>query len=233
MEHIVNGFQSLMEIQQFETFFKLILIVILAGIVGYERESWKKPAGFRAYVLVGISSVLVMICGELLHEADGADPTRIPAQLLSGIGFLGAGTILRDGFNVKGLTTAAGLLAVTCIGLIIGAGFYLCGIIATFVVYCVLSYSHFFSNTLEHYYFIDLEISTKKPKEIIEYVKDILNKQKLEIIKMKIYENDDDENKDYIKLEAKYKESIDANKIISDIMKIESVGEVIEIKSAE
>ena len=124
MEQIVEGFQNLMGIQQFETFFKLVLIVLLAGIVGYERESWKKPAGFRTYVLVGISSVLVMICGNELYKSIGADPTRIPAQLLSGIGFLGAGTILRDGFNVKGLTTAAGLLAVTCIGLLIGAGFY-------------------------------------------------------------------------------------------------------------
>ena len=96
METIINGFESLMEIQQFETFFKLLFIVLLAGIVGYERESWKKPAGFRTYVLVGISATLVMICGNQLNEATGADPTRLPAQLLSGIGFLGPGTILRD-----------------------------------------------------------------------------------------------------------------------------------------
>ena len=68
--------------------------------------------------------------------------SRIPAQLLSGIGFIGAGTILRDGLNVKGLTTAASLLAVTCIGLCIGAGFYLGGIVATFIVYIILSHSH-------------------------------------------------------------------------------------------
>ena len=158
MGAIIDGFQNLMAIKEFEIFFKLVLIVFLAGVVGYERESWKKPAGFRTYVLVGISAVLVMICGELLYKDLGADPTRIPAQLLSGIGFLGAGTILRDGFNVKGLTTAAGLLAVTCIGLIVGAGFYIPAIIATFVVYCVLSYSHILSTNLEHYYFIDLKI---------------------------------------------------------------------------
>ena len=102
MQPIIEGFQNLMTIKEFEIFFKLILIVFLAGVVGYERESWKKPAGFRTYVLVGISAVLVMICGDLLYKNHGADPTRIPAQLLSGIGFLGAGTILRDGFNVKG-----------------------------------------------------------------------------------------------------------------------------------
>ena len=231
MEQIVEGFQNLMGIQQFETFFKLVLIVLLAGIVGYERESWKKPAGFRTYVLVGISSVLVMICGNELYKSIGADPTRIPAQLLSGIGFLGAGTILRDGFNVKGLTTAAGLLAVTCIGLLIGAGFYLSGIIATFVVYCVLSYSHYFSNTLEHYYFIDLEVTDENPKSVLEGIEKILNEQKLEIIKMKIMDNDD--AKEYIKLEAKYKEKVDANKVVSEIMKLENVKEVIEVKNAE
>lgn len=231
MEQIVEGFQNLMKIQQFETFFKLVLIVLLAGIVGYERESWKKPAGFRTYVLVGISSVLVMICGNELYKSLGADPTRIPAQLLSGIGFLGAGTILRDGFNVKGLTTAAGLLAITCIGLLVGAGFYLSGIIATFVVYCVLSYSHYFSNTLEHYYFIDLEITVQNPKTVLEGIEKILNEQKLEIIKMKIIDNED--SKEYIKLEAKYKEKVDANKIVSEIMKLENVKEVIEVKSAE
>ena len=93
MDVIIDGFHNLMEVSEFQTLFKLVLIAILAGIIGYERESWKKPAGFRTYVLVGISAVLVMICGDLLYEELGADPTRIPAQLLSGIGFIGAGTI--------------------------------------------------------------------------------------------------------------------------------------------
>lgn len=230
MSTIIDGFQNLMAIQEFETFFKLVLIVFLAGLVGYERESWKKPAGFRTYVLVGISAVLVMVCGDLLYEELGADPTRIPAQLLSGIGFLGAGTILRDGFNVKGLTTAAGLLAVTCIGLIVGAGFYIPAIIATFVVYCVLSYSHILSEKLEHYYFIDLKITSNKPKEILEDIRKIFNKEKLEIMKIKIV-NDDLE--DYIKVEVKHKEKVDVNGIVSKILAIDSVNEVVETKSAE
>ncbi len=230
MSAIIEGFQHLMLIQEFEIFFKLVLVVLLAGLVGYERESWKKPAGFRTYVLVGISAVLVMICGDLLYEELGADPTRIPAQLLSGIGFLGAGTILRDGFNVKGLTTAAGLLAVTCIGLIVGAGFYIPAIVATFVVYCVLSYSHILSEKLEHYYFIDLKITASSPKEILEDIRKIFDKEKLEIMKMKII---DDDGEDVIKAEVKYREKVDINGIVSKIMLISSVTEVVEIKSAE
>ena len=231
MDSIVQGFQNLMMIEEFEIFFKLVLVVFLAGLVGYERESWKKPAGFRTYVLVGISAVLVMVCGDLLYEDMGADPTWILAQLLSGIGFLGAGTILRDGFNVKGLTTAAGLLAVTCIGLIVGAGFYVPAIIATFVVYCVLSYSHILSSKLEHYYFIDLKITSQTPKDILDDIRKIFNQEKLEIIQIKIVE--DKEANDYIKLEVKYKEKIDINKIVAKIMAINTVKEVVEIKKAE
>jgi len=125
-----------------QSLIKLILGFILAGIIGSERESLNKPAGFKTHSLIGICSVLVMLCGEYISMNTNADISRIPAQLLSGIGFLGAGTILRDGLNVTGLTTAASLLAVTCIGLCIGAGFYLGGIVATFIVYIILSHSH-------------------------------------------------------------------------------------------
>ena len=186
MDIIFNGIKSLSQIQEIQTLFKLVLIVFLSGFVGFERASWNKPAGFRTHVLVGISAVLVMVCGEYLYLKTGADPTRIPAQLLSGIGFLGAGTILRDGFNVKGLTTAAGLLAVTCIGLAVGAGYYIGAIIATAVVYAVLSYSHILSDKLEHFNYLDLEIFSEGSKEIIEDVKQILIDNSLELIKFKI-----------------------------------------------
>ena len=124
---------------EFHVFMKLFLIVILSGLIGYEREFSSKPAGFRTHILVGISAVLVMVCGiELAQRYGSNDPSRIPAQLLSGIGFLGAGTILSNGLKVKGLTTASGLLAVTCIGLTVGAGLYSYAIIATAFVYGVL-----------------------------------------------------------------------------------------------
>lgn len=227
MDTIFYGIQSLSQVQEIQTLFKLILIVFLSGFVGFERESWNKPAGFRTHVLVGISAVLVMICGEYLYLETGADPTRIPAQLLSGIGFLGAGTILRDGFNVKGLTTAAGLLAVTCIGLAVGAGYYLGAIIATAVVYAVLSYSHFLSDKLEHFNFLDLEILADSPKEVLSGVKKILNDNELEIVKIKI---DKEKKNKAIRVVAKYKEKLDMNDIISNIMEIEKVNEVVEVK---
>ncbi len=227
MDIIFNGIKSLSQIQEIQTLFKLVLIVFLSGFVGFERASWNKPAGFRTHVLVGISAVLVMVCGEYLYLKTGADPTRIPAQLLSGIGFLGAGTILRDGFNVKGLTTAAGLLAVTCIGLAVGAGYYIGAIIATAVVYAVLSYSHILSDKLEHFNYLDLEIFSEGSKEIIEDVKQILIDNSLELIKFKI---DKEKNANCLRVVAKYKESADMNEIISSIMKIDKVNEVVEVK---
>lgn len=226
MNEILLGMRELLAVQEVETFMKLVLIVVLSGIVGYERESWNKPAGFRTHVLVGISAVLVMICGEYLSEKSGADPTRIPAQLLSGIGFLGAGTILRDGFNVKGLTTAAGLLAITCIGLFVGAGYYLGAIIATAVVYVVLSYSHKLSTKLEHTDILDLNISASNPKEIIKDLNNILKDYDVEIVRLKIIENEDRE--DYIRVILKYKENTNKNEILSKIIEVDKVKEVIE-----
>lgn len=229
MENVINLIHNLMQISEFEILIKLILIVFLSGIVGYERESWNKPAGFRTHVLVGISAVLVVICGEASYEKTGADASRIPAQLLSGIGFLGAGTILRDGFSVKGLTTAAGLLAITCIGLAVGEGFYLGAIIATAVVYVVLSYSHFISDTLEHFNSFELKIITNKPKDKIEEIEKIMEKYEVEIKKLKI-ENKDENN--YISLECKFREKLEVNKIISNLLKIDDIDEVIKVKES-
>jgi putative Mg2+ transporter-C (MgtC) family protein len=228
METIIEGIKWLAGISEFQTLFKLILIVILSGFVGFERESWNKPAGFRTHVLVGISAVLVMVCGEYLFNQYQADPTRIPAQLLSGIGFLGAGTILRDGFNVKGLTTAAGLLAVTCIGLAVGAGYYIGAIIATAVVYVVLSYSHILSEKLEHFNFLDFEVTLKNPKENIKEIKNVLNNYDLEIVK--IFISDEKEKNDIVKIIARYKENLDVNSVMTNILEIENVTGVVEVK---
>lgn len=215
--------------ESFIIIFKLVLIFILSGSIGLERASWSKPAGFRTHVLVGISGVLTMICGEYLYNTTGSDVTRIPAQLLSGIGFLGAGTILRDGFNVKGLTTAASLLVVACLGLCVGAGLYIGSIIATIVVYFVLTYSKFISNKVEHYNDFSLEIVSKNPKKIIEEVQELLDKSKIEIKDITIEENDDSGKNDTIKIMGQYRDELNKNKIMSSLMSISGVSKVLEI----
>lgn len=105
---------------------RLFLAMLFGGILGYGREKKHLPAGFRTYMIVCLGSALSMMVGIYVTETTGgADASRIGAQVVSGISFLGAGTILVTRQNqVKGLTTAAGLWAVACIGLALGAGFY-------------------------------------------------------------------------------------------------------------
>lgn len=214
--------------QECQLILKLLLIFILSGFIGLERAALSKPAGFRTHVLVGISAVLVMECGIYLYDKMEIDPSRIAAQLLSGIGFLGAGTILRDGFSVKGLTTAASLLAVTCIGLVVGAGFYFGAIVATLVVYFVLTYSQFISEKVAHFNEFNLEIEVRNPKEVIEKIQEFLDQYKIEITEMKIFDEDDD-SKEYIKISGLYRDKINKNKMIAGIMSMEQVKHVIEI----
>lgn len=128
----------------FEIILKLALACLLGGVIGLERESLNRPAGLRTYTLVCMGSTLAMIVSlEMYYQFQGtvnADPGRIAAQVVSGIGFLGAGTIMREGATVRGLTTAAGLWVVACIGLAVGAGMYMPAIVTTMLVLFVLIY---------------------------------------------------------------------------------------------
>jgi putative Mg2+ transporter-C (MgtC) family protein len=120
-----------------EMFLRLLLACLLGGLVGYERERHNRPAGLRTHILVCQGSALVMIVsiagfgGELGVSGDQA---RIAAQVVSGIGFLGAGTIMRQGSAVRGLTTAASLWVVAAIGLATGIGLYAAAATATGLV---------------------------------------------------------------------------------------------------
>lgn len=211
----------------FQTILKLVLGFVLAGIIGLERSSWNKPAGFRTHSLVGISAVLIMLCGEYMTEKYNADPTRIPAQLLSGIGFIGAGTILRDGFNVKGLTTAAGLLAVTCIGLSIGAGYYLGGIITTVIVYVILSYSYKLSDRLDHFDAIEFHIKITKD-DALEQIEKALSQYEVDIRQIKRAPKDSpDEVGSLIIIGNFNRRLFNKNELLSAVSSLDSVAEVI------
>lgn len=121
---------------------KLLLAVIFGGLIGLERESHGRPAGFRTHILVSLGSALVMIISAYGLQAldTDYDPGRIAAQVISGIGFLGAGTILRDGAAIRGLTTAASLWAVAGIGLAVGIGMYHAAAVTTILVVLTLFY---------------------------------------------------------------------------------------------
>ena len=122
--------------------FRLVIVTLLAGAIGSEREHHGRAAGFRTHILVGVGSCLVMLTGLYLMEVHGGtaalDPTRMAGQVVSGIGFLGAGTILRSRASVRGLTTAASLWTVAAIGLAVGAGFVGAAIASTGMVLLAL-----------------------------------------------------------------------------------------------
>jgi len=126
----------------FDVIIKLLLSVLLGALIGFEREHKNRPAGLRTNILVCLGSTLVQIIStDIFNQYKGftnIDPGRLGAQVISGIGFLGAGTIIREGASVKGLTTAAGLWVVACIGLAIGNGSYIPAIITAVLAYVTL-----------------------------------------------------------------------------------------------
>lgn len=125
-----------------EYLFRIVLSAVLGAFIGYERQFKHKSAGMRTNILVCMGSCLIMVLSNLMYEQvegkTNADPARLAAQVVSGIGFLGAGAIIKEGVNVIGLTTAACIWVVSGVGLAVGAGYYVIAIFSSVIVYLVL-----------------------------------------------------------------------------------------------
>ena len=123
---------------------RILAAIVLGGIIGLERGMKNRAAGLRTYMLVSLGACVVMLINQYTTQVFGSgDPVRLGAQVISGIGFLGAGTIVVTSHNqIKGLTTAAGLWASACIGLAIGIGLYEVALIAGLCVFLVLTVLH-------------------------------------------------------------------------------------------
>ncbi|MDD5556248.1 MAG: MgtC/SapB family protein [bacterium] len=122
---------------------RLLVTALLAGLVGFERQRHSQPAGLRTHIILALGAALAMCISvnlalQFKGLAPNGDPARLAAQVISGIGFLGAGAILRYGASVKGITTAASLWTVAIIGLAVGAGHYFSGIATTALALIVL-----------------------------------------------------------------------------------------------
>ena len=121
---------------------RLILAAALGALIGYERQFKHKSAGLRTNILVCVGSCLIMILSNMMYEQvegkTNADPARLAAQVVSGIGFLGAGAIIKEGVNVIGLTTAACIWVVSGVGLAVGAGYYFIAVFSSVLVYVIL-----------------------------------------------------------------------------------------------
>ena len=121
---------------------RLVLTTVLSGLVGFERQVHRRTAGLRTHILVSLGSCLIMLTSmyvfDIYKDIAPLDPARIAAGVITGIGFLGAGTIIRERQEVKGLTTAASLWVVAGIGLAVGIGFYNAALYATALTLIVL-----------------------------------------------------------------------------------------------
>jgi len=125
---------------------RLVFAVVAGMLIGFERERRYQPAGLKTHMVLSLGSCLIMILSlyipmGFIEKSPNADPGRLAAQVISGIGFLGAGAIFKYGFNIKGLTTAASIWTTSGIGLTFGAGFYFLGIVSTIFLIIIL---HFF-----------------------------------------------------------------------------------------
>jgi len=218
-----------------ELFFRLVLACVLGGVIGYERQSRRKSAGLRTNMLVCLGSCLVMVLSQALYrEVEGltnADPARLAAQVVSGIGFLGAGAIMKEGLTVTGLTTAACLWVVAGVGLAVGAGFYSGALMATALVFVTLGSLSRLDEWVDHEKNLVLSIHTvDKPGQVMK-ISSCLEDLQLRIrgIKLKADEDEVDLSGDrllYINLEIYNKQGVKGVIIVDAVRQIDGVNSV-------
>ena len=146
---------SVLAVGPVEILLRLLCAMFIGAVIGTERELTHRPAGMRTHMLVALGSCVVMITSQMIfhqYRAFGAtpDPARLSAQVITGVGFLGAGTIMREGPSIKGLTTAASIWAVACLGIAVGAGYYALGIIGTVGMIIILVLFEWLQEKLMH-----------------------------------------------------------------------------------
>jgi putative Mg2+ transporter-C (MgtC) family protein len=205
--------------------FKIFLSFIAGGLVGLNRERHKQPAGFRTHILICMGSALLMILSiyipQTFFEFKSGDPARIAAQVVTGIGFLGAGAIIRLGNNVKGLTTAASIWLISAIGLSIGAGIY----IISFITLVFTLFTLIVLDKVEHRWFpqylsktIHLEFDGSNYPD--PEIKDILKKFRISITDYNINVQNGKPEHTEVNFLVKISERIDLSKLINKFHKL-------------
>lgn len=189
---------------------RLLLAVLVGGAIGYEREYKNRPAGFRTHILVCVGATVVsLIQMEMIHDVMGLiatnpslaeamkiDMGRLGAAVISGIGFLGAGTILQTKGSVKGLTTAASLWMVACVGLAIGMGYYLIGLVTGLIIVIVLLFLGKIQEKLFHSIGVmKLEVGYKNRVKSIGFLEDYFEKNNIHVLNLEFALEKDDEQR--------------------------------------
>lgn len=205
-------------------FLKLMIATVLGGIIGLERESLNRPAGFRTHILVCVGSALAMLVSLSLGEkfGIGADPGRIAAQVISGIGFLGAGTIIREGATVRGLTTAASLWTVAAIGLAVGSGYYFGAVTATAFVFITLISLAKLEDMIfrkKHQYIVYATIEDKPGQ--LGRIGTVLGLMSVNIKNLKMFRNE--KGKINLEILIRVPANVNINKVIDKLVDVDGV----------
>lgn len=168
---------------EFEIVLRLIVAAGLGLIIGYERERQNQTAGLRTHMILVTGSTLAMIVSIGLATqyrglAPNGDPARLAAQVISGIGFLGAGAILRFGTNVKGLTTATSMWSMAIVGLAIGAGYYWAGVATTIILFVILAVVNVFEErVISSYSTVHVIVEGDDRPGLVEDIKVLLSRR--------------------------------------------------------
>lgn len=216
---------------EWELLLRLVLACVFGGIIGYERQSRRKSAGLRTNVLVCLGACLIMILSqEIYQHVEGktnADPARLAAQVVSGIGFLGAGAIMKEGLTVTGLTTAACLWVVAGVGLAVGGGFYSGAFITTALVFVTLGALSRLDNWVDHEKRIGLTIHTLDKAGQLMSISSCLEDLQLTIHGIKVQADEDEVAAEarslYIDLDVYNRRGLKIMVIIEAIRQIDGV----------
>lgn len=189
-------------ILNYEIILRLILSAIIGGLIGMEREVSNRPAGLRTHVLVTLGSTLIMLVsidGFFFQGVRIGDPSRLAAQVVSGIGFLGAGTIMKTGDRIQGLTTAASLWVSAGVGLAVGSGYYLGAIVTSVIVLGTLMSLKLFEKRIESRRYKPISIIVLSRPGIIGQIGVVFGNHNvsikdINIIGGKNYKNNDEED---------------------------------------
>ncbi|WP_251716406.1 MgtC/SapB family protein [Lactobacillus agrestimuris] len=218
---------------EIDWFCRLLIAALCGGAIGYERATQRKSAGMRTHMVVAVAAALFMLVSKYgffdilnLHNV-ALDPSRIAAQIVTGISFIGAGTILVRKEQVSGLTTAAGVWATAAIGMAIGAGMYFIGIICTVLLFLIqiLFHDDSFINFIILHVRFNANIDANNTPNILQDVKKDLEENEVEQISMKILDVSSDHI--LINVDGVIKNRKDENDIIMSLEKNQDIHRVL------
>jgi putative Mg2+ transporter-C (MgtC) family protein len=161
---------------------RLLLAATLGGLVGFERQRNNQPAGLRTHIILVVGATLAMtlsinLAMEFRPQVPNGDPARLAAQVISGIGFLGVGAIIRYGANIKGLTTATSMWSMAVVGLVVGAGYYLVAAFTTGLLLITLILINFFEKRyIKPVITSQLTISAVDKRDLLDKMRKVIEK---------------------------------------------------------